>query len=215
MIISTNAAFNLYWLGRYMQRTLSVAKECISSFDYIIDKDFTDGQKLFAKLGIDITYKNEREFLKIAVFGDHPSSISGSLYAMKENSVRCRDKIYSHAFAYVNKAYLDIHEQYKNKLGVYHLERLLANLYGLDGVLHSTLMETVAVTLIDFGKSVEKIDMNIRLFDDMTGVLYSYKEACNIGKQLSKTFSAPPMTSNDKTKLLVLANTLVDGVIKA
>jgi len=213
-MISINSALSLYWLGRYMQRAETTAKESIKSFDYILDKDFEDGKKLFARLGIDIAYKDERGFLREAIFGEHSSSIYSSLYNMKENSVRCRDQLYSHAFAYVNKAYMGIKELRKEKLEVFHLEKLLSNLYGLDGVLNSTLVKSEAANLIEFGKRVERIDLEVRLFDNLTVVLFELDELYGVGKVLCKDFKKPNITTNDKTKLLNLANSLIKTVVR-
>jgi uncharacterized alpha-E superfamily protein len=213
-MISVNSALSLYWLGRYMQRAETTAKECINSFDYIVDKDFDDGKKLFAKLDIDISYKDERGFLHEAIFGEHSSSIYSSMYDMKENSVRCRDQMHSHAFAYVNKAYIGIKELRTQKLEVFHLEELLSNLYGLDGVLNSTLIKSEAANLIEFGKRVERIDLEVRLFDNLTVVLFELDELYGVGKLLCKEFKKPNITTNNKEKLLTLANSLVKSVIK-
>lgn len=213
-MISINSAQNLYWLGRYMQRVETIAKECIKSFDYIIDKDFDDGKKLFEKLSADIEYKDEKEFLKEAVFDEHGSSIYASIFAMKENAVICRAQIYSSAFAYLNTAYIGVKELRGAPIEVFDLEKLLSNLYALNGMLDSALLRTDASNFIEFGKRVERIDLEIRLYDNLNIVLFEIDELYGVAKLLSKGFEKPSITTDDKEKLLDLANSLIKAVIK-
>lgn len=214
-MISVNSAKNLYWLGRYIQRAETTAKECIKSFDHIIDKDFDDGKKLFEKLGCSIEYKDEAEFLREATFGKQDSSIYAAMYAMKENAAMNRALIYSQAFAYLNAAYLYIKElKKKESIEVFDLEKILSNLYGLNGVLDSTLIRTDASNFIEFGKRVERIDLEIRLYDNLNIVLFEIDELYGVAKMLSQGFEKPSVTTDDKTKLLNMANSLINSVIK-
>ncbi len=213
-MISINSAQNLYWLGRYIQRVETIAKECIKSFDYIIDKDFDDGKNLFEKLSADIEYKDEKEFLEEAVFGEHGSSIYGSMFAMKENAVTCRAQIHSSAFAYLNTAYIGVKELRGAQIEVFDLEKLLSNLYALNGMLDSSLLRTDASNFIEFGKRVERIELEIRLYDNLNIVLFEIDELYGVAKLLSKWFEKPSITTDDKDKLLDLANSLIKAVIK-
>lgn len=214
-MISVNSAQNLYWLGRYAQRAETIAKESIKCFDFIIDQDFEDGKKLFSKLNIKLDYTDEKEFLTQVVFGEHSSSLYSSLLNMKENSTLCRSLMYSDAFAYVNKVYIDIKALKGSHVEVYDLENVLSGLYGFDGMLNSTLIKPEAAKLIDFGKRVERIDLEVRLFDDLTAVLFELEGLYAVGHSLDSQFKKPTLTTNKKDKILASVNSLISSVIKS
>ena len=214
-MISVNSANYLYWLGRNAERAETISKEAIKSFDLIIDHDIDDGKKLFKKLDIKLNYRDESDFLKQVVFGEHASSVYSSLLGMKENSTLCRSLIHSDAFAYVNKAYMEIRELKNKTVEVYDIEHLLAGLYGFDGMINSTLIRPEAAKLIDFGKVIERIDLEIRLYDDLNVVLFELDELYALGKSLDPAFEKPAIVTDKKAKLLIYVNSLVKGVIKS
>ncbi len=97
---------------------------------------------------------------------------------------------------------------------MFDLEKLLSNLYALNGMLDSVLLRTDASNFIEFGKRVERIDLEIRLYDNLNIVLFEIDELYGVAKLLSKGFEKPSITTDDKEKLLDLANSLIKAVIK-
>ena len=97
--ISINTAERLYWFGRYVQRAETMLKELVNSYDYVIDRDFEDGKKLYARLGTSIDYLNAKDFLKEGVYGQHLGSIESIITWARENAIECRHLLDERGFA--------------------------------------------------------------------------------------------------------------------
>ena len=70
-LLTANVANNLYWFGRYLERIEATLIEAVYHFDRIIDIDKDSGKTFYKKLGVDLEYENAKEFLNVAVFGNH------------------------------------------------------------------------------------------------------------------------------------------------
>lgn len=91
--LSFNSATNLYWIGRYLQRAETMLKEYEQSYDYVIDRDFEDGKKLFAKFGEPIEYKNASDFFGgCGIRFNHTLNIADMVANARENTVVCEDR---------------------------------------------------------------------------------------------------------------------------
>lgn len=185
------------------------------SFDYIIDRDFEDGKRLFARLGSDIEYQNSKDFLNKVTLGEHPSSLASISFQIKENSTKCRDRIYSHAFSYANRAYLHLKGIKEKTIEIYDIEKFLEHLLGFDGTLSSALIKSEAAKLIELGKRVERVDLEARLFDDITVILFEIDEINALAKSLRSDFKKISLTTDDKAKIIKLANSIVDRIIQS
>ena len=124
--LSFNSATNLYWIGRYLQRAETMLKEYEQSYDYVIDRDFEDGKKLFAKFGEPIEYKNASDFLAVAVYGNHTLNIADMVANARENTVVCRDLIDDETFAAINSLNIKLKEGRWSNLRAYTINELLS-----------------------------------------------------------------------------------------
>ena len=100
-LITANVATNLYWFGRYLERIEATLLEIVTASDKIIDTDKEAGVKLFKKLEIDIEYKNTKDFLNVAIFGNHDSNINNLIEYARENAIISRADMYTEAFGSV------------------------------------------------------------------------------------------------------------------
>ena len=64
----------------------------------IIDIDPDAGKKLFNKFELEIEYESSKEFLTIALFGDHTSNINTLMEYARENAIICRSNMDTEAF---------------------------------------------------------------------------------------------------------------------
>jgi uncharacterized alpha-E superfamily protein len=111
--------------------------------------------------------------------------------------------------------YIDIKALRGDTIEIYNLEQLLSGLYGFDGMLNSTLIKSTAAKLIDFGKRVERVDLEVRLFDDLTVVLFELEGLYAVGHAIDKGFKKINLTTDKKDKILSFVNSLVLSVIKS
>jgi uncharacterized alpha-E superfamily protein len=100
-LLTANVATNLYWFGRYLERIEATLLEVVSNFDRIIDIDKDAGKKYYEKFGIEIEYKNAKDFLEIAIFGEHSSNLHTLMDLARENAIICRTNMYTEAFGSV------------------------------------------------------------------------------------------------------------------
>mgnify|MGYP003560506764 CR=1 FL=1 len=97
-LITANVATNLYWFGRYLERIEATLLEIMTASDKTIDTDKNAGVKLFKKLEMDLEYKDTKDFLNNAVFGNHDSNINNLMEYARENAIISRADMYTEAF---------------------------------------------------------------------------------------------------------------------
>ena len=74
-LLTANVANNLYWFGRYLERIEATLLEVVYAFDKIIDTNKDCGKDIYKKLDIDLEYSNAKEFLNVAIFGNHHANL--------------------------------------------------------------------------------------------------------------------------------------------
>ncbi len=210
--LSFNSATNLYWIGRYLQRAETMLKEYEQSYDYVIDRDFEDGKKLFAKFGEPIEYKNASDFLAVAVYGNHTLNIADMVANARENTVVCRDLIDDETFAAINSLNIKLKEGRWSNLRAYTINELLSIMRSIWGGLREPLIRPKAYYFVEFGDVIERIDLKIRLYEDLSNILFEIENINIIAHKLNPTWKNVKLTGSDKNKLLAEFNSLIDKI---
>ncbi|MDZ7818824.1 MAG: alpha-E domain-containing protein [Aliarcobacter sp.] len=163
-LITANVATNLYWFGRYLERIEATLLEIISASDKIIDTDKEAGVKLFKKLEIDIEYKDTKDFLNIAIFGNHDSNIHNLIEFARENAIICRADMYTEAFgSVIELSNLIKKGSHLPQVDCHFLDEVLSLISSIWGKLTRRQKRDTSDYFIRLGKLVEKVDFHLRL----------------------------------------------------
>lgn len=211
--ISVNTAQRLYWFGRYVQRAETMLKELVNSYDYVIDRDFEDGQKLYAKLGVEIEYKNALDFLKQGVYGTYGGSIEQIISWARENAIETRHLLDERGFATLNKIYNQLVAGRDRAVSPSNLEEIIDNCSLILGIFSSELDRSRAYQLIRFGQQIERFDLILRLYGEIEMVTADIDVINTIARQLNRNYRPINVTTSDISKFLVFLNSVVDRVI--
>ena len=163
-LITANVATNLYWFGRYLERIEATLLEIVTASDKIIDTDKEAGVKLFKKLEIDIEYKNTKDFLNVAIFGNHDSNINNLIEYARENAIISRADMYTEAFgSAIELSNLIKHGSYLPHVDCSFLDEVLSLISSIWGKLTRRQKRDTSDYFIRLGKLVEKVDFHLRL----------------------------------------------------
>ena len=163
-LITANVATNLYWFGRYLERIEATLLEIVTASDKIIDTDKEAGVKLFKKLEIDIEYKNTKDFLNVAIFGNHDSNINNLIEYARENAIISRADMYTEAFgSVIELSNLIKHGSYLPHVDCSFLDEVLSLISSIWGKLTRRQKRDTSDYFIRLGKLVEKVDFHLRL----------------------------------------------------
>ncbi|ADR34414.1 hypothetical protein Sulku_1753 [Sulfuricurvum kujiense DSM 16994] len=214
MAISVNTAQRLYWFGRYVQRAETMLRELVNAYDYIIDRDFEEGHKLYSKLGVEIEYKNALDFLKQGVYGTYGGSIEQIISWARENAIETRHLLDERGFATLNKIYNQLVERRERAVSPSNLEEIIDDCSLILGIFSTELDRTRAYQLIRFGQQIERFDLILRLYGEIEMVAADIDVINAIARQLNRNYRPINVTTSDISKFLVFLNGVVDRVIQ-
>jgi len=214
MAISVNTAQRLYWFGRYVQRAETMLRELVNAYDYIIDRDFEEGHKLYTKLGVEIEYKNALDFLQQGVYGTYGGSIEQIIGWARENAIETRHLLDERGFATLNKIYNQLVERRERAVSPANLEEIIDNCSLILGIFSTELDRTRAYQLIRFGQQIERFDLILRLYGEIEMVTADIDVINTIARQLNRNYRPINVTTSDISKFLVFLNGVVDRVIQ-
>ena len=211
ILISPKTAENLYWMGRYIQRAETMTRLVISLFDKILDEDFDDAKNFYARLGIALNYDSSQAFLRQSVFEvEHASLISVIQYA-RENAILTRSHLSNRMFSRINALYLAYQKAKEERMvSLFWLESTLKELDAIWGNLDLTLIEAKETPFIKLGKVIERMDLNIRLFDSIEATLLDVEKLNIIAEQIRPNHKAFSLSSSNKYKALTKINHFYD-----
>lgn len=212
--ISVNTAQRLYWFGRYVQRAETMLKELVNSYDYIIDRDLDDGRNLYAKLGVEIEYKNALDFLRQGVYGTYGGSIEEIIGWARENAIETRHLLDERGFSTLNKIHNQLVEGRERAVSPSNLEEIIDDCSLILGIFSTELDRTRAYQLIRFGQQVERFDLILRLYGEIEMVSADIDVINTIARQLNRNYRPINVTTSDIPKFLLFLNSVVDRVIQ-
>lgn len=215
MAISVNTAQRLYWFGRYVQRAETMLKELLNSYDYVIDRDFEEGQKLYSKLGVEIEYENALDFLKQGVYGTYGGSIEQIIGWARENAIEIRHLLDVRGFATLNKIHNQLIAGRESAVSPTNLEEIVDECSLILGIFSTELDRSRAYQLIRFGQQIERFDLILRFYGEIEMVSADIDVINNIARQLNRNYRPINVTTADIPKFLVFLNSVVDRVIQS
>lgn len=155
---------NLFWLGRYVERVFIT----LDSFFKYADRFIEGGEAAYKKYLDDISvpniYENSRDFFDRYVFDlSNPDSIIANLDRALGNGIVLREEIKTPSLSYLQMAM----DKFKKCEGTnkirYDMLPVRDALYAFWGSANSNMTNEAARRIIHLGKSVERIDMYLRL----------------------------------------------------
>lgn len=203
-LITANVATNLYWFGRYLERIEATLLEIITASDKVIDTDKQAGVKLFKKLEMDIEYKDTKDFLNIAIFGNHDSNINNLMECARENAIISRADMYTEAFGSV----IELSELIKrgshlSQVDCSFLDEVLSLISSIWGKLTRRQKRDTSDYFIRLGKLVEKVDFHLRLERNKMFSLVVMEEIDKIVKILAPNAVFKPHDEKDSYEVIL------------
>jgi uncharacterized alpha-E superfamily protein len=163
-IISAEKMSNLYWLGRYVERTHATLRLYMGSFDRMIDSDGSDYRDFCHSLGIPDVYACKEAFIKRYPFAQgHPNSIASNYNRAFDNAVVMRDYLGSETLAYLQMELYDLSSAENNEeRSIIFLQSAIDHILAFWGCLDDIIDEATR-NIVKLGKQVERLDLHLRL----------------------------------------------------
>ena len=209
ILISPKTAENLYWMGRYIQRAETMTRLVIFLFDKILDEDFDDAKNFYARLGIALHYDSSQAFLRQSVFEVEHASLISVIHYARENAILTRSHLSNRMFSRINALYLAYQKAKEERVvSLFWLESTLKELDAIWGNLELTLVEAKESPLIQLGKIVERMDLNIRMYDSIEAALLDVEKLNIIAEKIRPNHKHVALSSSNKYKTLEKINSI-------
>jgi uncharacterized alpha-E superfamily protein len=169
-LLTANVATNLYWLGRYVQRIEETLNRIVLAYDDIIDIDKDAGKVLYENFSIDLEYKNAKDFLNEAIFGEHSANLVDLSAYVRENGIICRNHLNTSAFGEI----IALHDLLKNcsrdfaDVDYNFIDAVYSLISEMWGEIAKEEHKNISNYFLKLGQLVEKIDFNFRFKEDKT-----------------------------------------------
>lgn len=155
---------NLFWLGRYVERVFITLDSFFKYADRFIEGGEAAYKKYLDDIGVPDIYENSRDFFERYVFDlSNPDSIIANLDRALGNGIVLREEIKTPSLSYLQMAM----DKFKKCEGTnkirYDMLPVRDALYAFWGSADNNMTNEAALRIIHLGKSVERIDMYLRL----------------------------------------------------
>lgn len=155
---------NLFWLGRYTERVFITLNSFFKYADKIIEKGDEFYKKYLADISVPNIYRDSADFFDRYVFDENdPNSIYSNLERALGNGIVLREEIKTPSLSYLQMA--------ADKFGAcrgtdkirYDMLPVRDAIYAFWGSVDNNMTDTDALRIIHLGKSLEQVDMLLRL----------------------------------------------------
>lgn len=186
-LLTANVATNMYWLGRYLERIEITLCQIEEAFDEIIDVDKQAGVKLYEKFGIELEYTDSMNFLKNAVYGDHPANIKTITGNARECAIISRIYINASAFGEIIELDALFKKISANAIPIDYkdLDHALSLIKEIWGDNASRGEQRSSDYFLKLGKLVEEVDNRVRFEKELEMTSLIIEEINVIFKLLS------------------------------
>lgn len=204
-ILTANAANNLYWLGRHLERIEASLLEIDHVYDLIIDVDFDAGKNLYNKIGIALEYKNAPDFMRQAILGDHYGNIKTLLDYARENAIISRSYIELEAFGSI----IQLHDLFakaasqERNIDFIFMDDALSLISEIWGEITRKQTRNVNDYFLKLGKTVEKVDFHLRLGKDGEYAMRLIDEIDSIVSVLAPEATCTPHTAEESSQIIL------------
>lgn len=205
-IISIEKTNRLFWLGRYCERVFTTLKVFRKYYDTMIDGSQSDYQIFCLDLGIPNIYQNSEDFINRYMHdGTNPNSLVSNMRRAYDNAIVLREHLTSETLSYVQMALdtLEAESVSANQITpMIALQHVIDDIYAFWGSAEDCVTDERARNLMKVGRSVERLDIYLRLHHDPQVVRIEYMKLVN---RLYKT-----QITYDKSKLQFLNNMILE-----
>lgn len=209
ILIAPQSAEHLYWMGRYIQRAESMTRLIIELFNKILDENFDEAKTFYEKLGIEMSYDSAQIFLRKSVFDLEDASLCDTINAARENAILTRSHLSNRMFSRINALYLAYQKAKEERtVSLYWLEGTLKELDSIWGNFELSLVEAKEAPLIQLGKVVERMDLNIRLYDSIEAALLDVEKLNSIAEKVRPNHKHVSLSSSNRYKTLQTINSV-------
>lgn len=204
-LLTANVANNLYWFGRYLERIEATLIEAVYHFDRIIDIDKDSGKTFYKKLGVDLEYENAKDFLNVAVFGNHSANVYSLISFAKENAIISRSNMDTEAFgSVIELADLLKHSSHSSfSIDCRYIDYVLSLISEIWGELTRRQKRNNSDYFIRLGKLVEKVDFHLRIEKDKEFSLVLMEEIDKIVTRLAPDAKFKPHDENESYETIL------------
>ncbi|MCM1061023.1 MAG: alpha-E domain-containing protein [Eubacterium sp.] len=155
---------NLFWLGRYTERVFTTLNSFFKYADRMIEGDENTYRKYLEKINVPDIYRDKDDFFDRYVFdGGDPNSIRSNLDYALGNGTVLRDEIKTPSLSYLQMALDRLDAKRGTDKLRYDLLPVRDAIYAFWGSVDNNMTDTEARRVIHVGKSVERVDMFMRL----------------------------------------------------
>ncbi len=193
--ISLEHSDRLYWLGRYTERFFTTLKALGRVYDSMLEEK-KGYQDYLACFGLEDTYSDSREFIRSFLFDDaNPNSAAFSLERAYDNGIVLREEISTDSLSFLQMAKdtLKRAEQSSNvRMSLLPLEDIL---YSFWGCINEHIYDDEIRNIIYIGKTIERLDMYIRLKYPFDAVEKEFVRLC---KNLNRVPKGTPYRYSTK-----------------
>ncbi|GBU22967.1 hypothetical protein R80B4_02880 [Fibrobacteres bacterium R8-0-B4] len=187
--ITVEYSGNLYWLGRYVERTYTTLNTFFSYCDKTLDKDKNSYKEFLGRLDIEDKYGDYQNFKRGYLYDDaDPFTVSSSLRFAHDNALVCRNVIGSEALAYIQLAADAFHASGDRKNPRLSLMPVIDYLLAFWGSIDDKLAGGEARTIVKCGKLVERLDLYFRFGYDHKLINGEYENLCHVLARVRKGF---------------------------
>jgi uncharacterized alpha-E superfamily protein len=187
-IISIEHGDHLYWLGRYTERVFTTLKSLERLYDKMIDRDPKHYVKYLECFGLTDTFGSYEKFLDSFIWDrDNSFSVSYSLDRAYDNGIVLREEISSEALSFLQMTMdkLDSMKDSSKGLSVAALP-VKDEILGFWGSIHEYVYDYESKDIILCGKSLERLELYIRLKYRRELIEREFDRLCRILSRIPK-----------------------------
>lgn len=162
--ISIEKTNELFWLGRYVERTYTSLTLFCQYYDRMIDTDEVTVSEVCHRLNIPMIYADDKQFLENYLFDkSDPNSIISNLARAYDNAVMLRREISSETLAYIQLAVDVMDEISHSSAPLLEVQQVMDYLLAFWGSCEDFADSARVTDIMRCGKCVERVDLYLRL----------------------------------------------------
>ena len=176
-IISLEKVNNLLWLGRYSERVYTTIRMFYIQFDKMIENDEDEYSEFCAKLNIPVIYSSNEDFVNRYLFDrENPDSVISNLLRAYDNAIVLRDEIGTETMAYLQLCLTTMEQSVHTPSPLMELQNVLDMLLAFWACADDYIVDAETRNLIKTGKSIERLDLYLRLGAGQEALLAEYQK---------------------------------------